>query len=98
MSMHTLLVGRHHLRPLPAISHDQILTVTSAARARNVAVVHPRLGVARRQQLVRTAVAIDTRGRLAVASLDRLGVEAAFISGLLVRVALCAGDSLGWSF
>ena len=51
-----------------------------------------RLRIAGRQQLMRTAVARDAGGGLAVAGRDGFRVEAAIVGGLLVGMAGRAGD------
>jgi hypothetical protein len=60
-------------------------------------VVHARFRIARRQQFVRAAVAIDAGGCVH-ASMRLFRVEAAIIRGLLIGVALPAGDFLRCGF
>src|SRR5215475_7680419 len=66
--------------------------MTCSAGGGNVGVIHPGLGIACRQQLVRAAVAIHTGGSLPVPGLDCLGVIAAVVSRLLIGMALCTVD------
>ena len=98
MSVDTLLVRCHHLGALSAVLHYKFLAVARAAGRGNVGMMHARLRIAGRQQLMRAAVAIDAGGRLAVASLDGLAVEAAIVRSLLVRVAGGACDFQRRSF
>ena len=96
VSVHALLVRSDHLRALAAILHYEFLAVTCAAGRGDVGVVYLRLRIARRQQLVRAAVAIHAGGRAKVAALDSFAVEAAIIGGLFVGMAGGATDFL-WS-
>lgn len=57
-----------------------------------------RLGVARRQESVWAAVAVDTSGRVRVPAFHGLGVKAALVSCLLVCVAAGTRDPLRRSF
>jgi len=66
--------------------------VAGSARRWNVRVMHARLGIARRQQFMRAAVAVNTAGRLAVAALHGFAMEAAIVGCLLVGVAAGASD------
>jgi hypothetical protein len=97
MPVYALLIRRDHPRALPAILHDKFLAVARTASRRNVRVVHARFRIARRQQFVRAAVAIDAGGCVH-ASMRRFRVEAAIIPGLLIGVALRAGDFLRCGF
>ena len=98
MAVHAVLVGRYHLCPLSAIGHDQILTVAGSAGARNIGMVHPRFRIARRQKLVRAAMAIDTSSCSVISRRNCLGMEASIVSGLFISMAFRAGDLLGRAF
>src|SRR5215510_11320388 len=91
-SMHTFLIRQEWLRAVPAGGHHEFLSMTCSAGGGNVGVIHPGLGIACRQQLVRAAVAIHTGGSLPVPGLDCLGVIAAVVSRLLIGMALCTVD------
>src|SRR3974390_554794 len=92
VSVDTHLIRSRHLRALTAILHYEFLAVAGAACRGNVGVVHARLGIARRQQFMRAAVAVNTAGRLAVAALHGFAMEAAIVGCLLVGVAAGASD------
>ncbi len=94
VSVDTLGVGGDHLRTLPGVVHDEFLAVASAAGGWNVGMVHARFRIAGRQQFVRTAMAIDAGRGVGVSRLQRLGMKAAIVGSLLVRVAGGAADLL----
>ncbi len=94
VSVHTLLVGSHHLRALAAIFHHKFLAVAGAAGRGNVGVMHARLGIAGGEQFVRAAVAIYAGGGFAVASLHSFAVEAPIVRCLLVGMARRARNLL----
>ena len=95
VSVHALLVGSDHLRALAAVFHHKFLAVAGAAGRGNVGVMHARLRIAGRQQLVRAAVAIDAGGCLGCCRLHGLAVKTAIVGSLLVGVAGRASDFLG---
>ena len=98
VSVNTLLVRSDRLHSQSTLFHYEFLAVTRAACRRDVDVIDAGFGVARRQQFMRAAVAIDTRCRIRVSTFYRPGVQAAVVGGLLVRMAGRAGDMLRRGF
>jgi hypothetical protein len=98
MSVHALFIRGHGLHTQAAFLHDELLAVTCPASCRNVAVMDARLGVAGRQQLMWTSVAVDASGGVVIPTFDRLGVKTALVGSLLIGVAGGTGDSLRRSF
>jgi len=74
--------------------HQKLLPVAPAAGNGNVGVIDRRLGVISGQNLVRASMAILAVGCRSLAGLGRLGMQAAQVSLLSIRVALGAGDLL----
>src|SRR5215471_2354310 len=94
-TMNALLVGDVGLRAVPAGFHYEVLAMAGSASRRDVGVIHPRLGVARRQQLVWASVTIGASSRLPIARLDRCGVKALVVRGLFIGMTGGTRDLLG---
>lgn len=95
MPMNALLIGSDHLLALAAIFHHEFLAVAGSAGCGNIGVMYARPGIARGQQFMRAAVAINASGGVSVACLDGFAVEAAIVGCLLIGVAASAGDLPG---
>src|SRR5215472_9042170 len=94
MPMNTLLIRSDGLHTQAAFVHHKLLAVACPAGCRNVAVMHSRLGIARRQQFMRAAMAVQACGRICVFLSCSNGVQATIVGGLLIRVTWGAGDWL----
>lgn len=95
--MNAFLIRRDHLRALAAIFHHKFLAVAGAAGRWNIGVMHARLGIARREQFMWAAVAIDAGGSVHASS-DGPGMKAAIVCGLLIGVTARTADFLGRGF
>ena len=95
--MSALLVRNEGLATAPARFHHIFLAVALAAGGGNICMVGPGLGVARRQQLMRTPVAIRTCGSGFVA-FGGGSMQAVIEGGLLIGVAGGAGNFKGSGF
>ena len=98
MPVDALRVRGNHLRALSTILHHEFLAVAGAAGGRDIRMVYARFRIARRQQFMRAAMAIDAGSGLVVAALNCLAVETAVVRSLLVGVARRASDFQGRRF
>lgn len=94
-TMHALLIGDVRLGAVPAGFHYEALAMARSASERDVGVIHARLRIACRQQLVWASVTIGAGGSLPIARFDRRGMKALVVRGLLIGVTRGARNLLG---
>ena len=90
LAVHTLLVGNERLAAQPGAFLDQFVVMAGGAGLGNVLVIDLGIGIAGWQDLVWTAVAVDTTRGLCIACGNGLGVIAIFVNFLLIGVTGCA--------
>ena len=91
-AMHAVLIGCEHLGADAATIHHELLSVAAAAGRGNIGVIHRRLGIARRQNIVGIPVAIHTRRRRRSIDLFLLSMKTMLIRFRRIRVASHACD------
>ena len=96
--VHALLVGKKGARCQAAAFHDELLAVATAAGRRDVRMTCLRLRIARWEDRMSLAVAIEAASRLGVATLNRLSVETFAVSSVNFGVTFRAVDLNGRRF
>ena len=87
LTVHAFLVGGERSGTDTRGRHDELLPVAGAAGLRNVVARDLRIGIACRQDLVDTAMAILAFRHVGVSRRRGLGVDTVIVSSLLVSVA-----------